>query len=68
MDGFLAERGREMFQESTRRADQIRFDRYVAGSDSGKGTSNSPAFKNVMPIPLDAINASGGTLTQNQGY
>ena len=67
-DEFLAERGREMFQESTRRADQIRFDRYVAGSDSGKGTSNSPAFKNVMPIPLDAINASGGTLTQNQGY
>ena len=23
---------------------------------------------NCMPIPLDAINAANGTLTQNQGY
>ena len=36
---FFAERGREMFQESTRRQDQIRFGQYVAGSDSGsRGT------------------------------
>ena len=48
--------------------DQIRFGQYVAGSDSGKGTTVSPAHKNVMPIPLDAINAANGTLTQNQGY
>ena len=67
-DEFLAERGREMFQESTRRSDQIRFGQYVAGSDSGKGTTVSPAHKNVMPIPLDAINTANGTLTQNQGY
>ena len=67
-DEFLSERGREMFQESTRRQDQIRFNKYVAGSDTGKGTSVSPAFKNVMPIPLDAINASSGSLTQNPGY
>ena len=67
-DEFLSERGREMFQESTRRQDQIRFNKYVAGSDTGKGTSVSPAFKNVMPIPLDAINASSGSLTQNEGY
>ena len=67
-DEFLAERGREMFQESTRRSDQIRFGQYVAGSDSGRGTTVSPAHKNVMPIPLDAINAANGTLTQNQGY
>ena len=67
-DEFLAERGREMFQESVRRSDQIRFGQYVAGSDSGKGSTPSPAHKNVMPIPLDAINASGGSLTQNEGY
>ena len=67
-DEFLAERGREMFQESVRRSDQIRFGQYVAGSDTGKGSTPSPAHKNVMPIPLDAINASGGSLTQIEGY
>lgn len=65
---FLAERGREMFQESVRRSDQIRFGQYVAGADTGKGSTPSPAYKNVMPIPLDAINASGGSLTQNPDY
>ena len=67
-DEFLAERGREMFQESTRRSDQIRFGKYYAGADDGKGTTVSPAYKNVMPIPLDAINAANGSLSQNEGY
>ena len=65
---FFAERGREMFQESTRRSDQIRFGKYYAGADHGKGTTVSPACKNVMPIPLDAINAANGSLSQNEGY
>ena len=65
-DEFLAERGREMFQESTRRSDQIRFGKYYAGADDGKGTTVSPAYKNVMPIPLDAINAANGSLSQNE--
>lgn len=67
---FLAERGREMFQESTRRSDQIRFGQYFAGADSGRkaDATVSPAYKNVMPIPLDAINAANGTLSQNEGY
>ena len=67
-DEFLAERGREMFQESTRRSDQIRFGKYYEGADTGKGSTVSPAYKNVMPIPLDAINAANGTLSQNEGY
>ena len=67
-DKFLAERGREMFQQSTRRSDQIRFGKYYAGADDGKGTTVSPAYKNVMPIPLDAINAANGSLSQNEGY
>ena len=67
-DEFLAERGREMFQESTRCSDQIRFGKYYAGADDGKGTTVSPAYKNVMPIPLDAINAANGSLSQNEGY
>ena len=65
---FLAERGREMFQESTRRQDQIRFGQYVAGSDSGRGTVPTTDHRIVMPIPLDAINASNGSLTQTSGY
>ena len=67
---FLAERGREMFQESTRRSDQIRFGKYYAGADSGRrnDATVSPAYKNVMPIPLDAINAANGSLSQNEGY
>ena len=69
-DEFLAERGREMFQESTRRSDQIRFGKYYAGADSGRrnDATISPAYKNVMPIPLDAINAANGSLSQNEGY
>ena len=67
---FLAERGREMFQESTRRQDQIRFGQYRAGADSGRRADSTPtdAHKIVMPIPLDAINASNGSLSQNTGY
>ena len=67
---FLAERGREMFQESQRRTDQIRFGTYRPGADSGRKADEGQADPNkiVMPIPLDAINASNGTLTQNTGY
>ena len=28
----------------------------------------SQAFRNIFPIPQDAINASKGTLKQNPGY
>ncbi|MGC6421529.1 MAG: RagB/SusD family nutrient uptake outer membrane protein [Flavobacteriaceae bacterium] len=67
-DAFLAERGREMFQESSRRTDQIRFGKYFAGTDQGKGSTASPEYKEIFPIPLDAINASNGSLTQNPQY
>lgn len=64
-DSFLAERGREMFQESSRRNDLIRFGKF---QDPWWEKTNSEAFRNLMPIPLDQINASDGTLTQNPGY
>jgi hypothetical protein len=64
-DSFLAERGREMFMESSRRTDLIRFGKW---SDSWWEKTNSDAFRTVFPIPQDQINASGGTLTQNPGY
>lgn len=64
-DEFLAERGREMFQESSRRTDLIRFGSF---QDSWWEKTNSDSFKNLMPIPIEQINASNGTLTQNPGY
>ena len=64
-DSFLAERGREMFMESSRRTDLIRFGKF---GSSWWEKSNADSFRTVFPIPQDQINASGGTLTQNPGY
>jgi hypothetical protein len=62
---FLAERGREMFMEVTRRQDLIRFGKF---NDSWWEKPTSQAFRNVFPIPQEQIDASGGSLTQNTGY
>lgn len=62
-DFFLAERGREMFQESSRRTDLIRFGAY-GGTWWNKPAS--AAHKTLMPIPFDAVNNNG--FTQNAGY
>lgn len=64
-DQFLAERGREMFQEGVRRTDLIRFGKY---NSTWWEKPVSPAFVNIFPIPQEQINASGGTLVQNPGY
>ncbi len=64
-DSFLAERGREMFMEVTRRQDLIRFGKW---GESWWEKTNSDAFKTVFPIPQEQIDASSGTLTQNPGY
>ena len=62
---FLAERGREMFMEVTRRQDLIRFGKF---NDAWWEKPASAAFRNVFPIPQEQIDASGGSLTQNPGY
>jgi len=62
---FLAERGREMFQESSRRTDLIRFGKY---DDAWWEKPVSEDYKSVFPIPFEQIQASEGTLTQNPGY
>lgn len=64
-DQFLAERGREMFQEASRRTDQIRFGTY---NDSWWEKPVSDSHVNIFPIPTEQLNASNGTLTQNPGY
>ncbi|MFT6135793.1 MAG: hypothetical protein ACJAZM_002294 [Cyclobacteriaceae bacterium] len=66
---FYAERGREVFQESLRRTDMIRFDTW--GNAWWEKPAHSDAFKNIMPIPLEQINASLNgdiALIQNPGY
>ena len=62
---FLAERGREMFQEGARRTDLIRFGRY---NDTWWAKPVSTPNKNIFPIPQQQIQVSNGTLTQNPGY
>jgi len=64
-DGFLAERGREMFQEASRRTDLIRFGAY---NGTWWEKPASPEHVNIFPIPFDQIQASAGSLTQNPGY
>lgn len=66
---FLAERGRELFQEALRRTDLIRFGAW--GNAWWEKPAHSDAYKNLMPIPLQQINASATStyrLTQNPGY
>ncbi len=62
---FLAERGREMFMEVTRRQDLIRFEKF---NDAWWEKPASQSYRNVFPIPQEQIDASNGTLTQNPGY
>ncbi|MEM7298691.1 MAG: RagB/SusD family nutrient uptake outer membrane protein [Bacteroidota bacterium] len=64
-DEFLAERGREMFAESVRRTDLIRFGEY---NGTWWEKPASPEHVNIFPIPFDQLQAANGTLSQNPGY
>jgi hypothetical protein len=64
-DIFFAERGREMFQETSRRTDLIRFGKW---SNSWWEKTNSDAFRTIFPIPFAQIQAVNSGLTQNPGY
>lgn len=70
---ILAERGRELQWEATRRTDLIRFGKF-AGSDykwswkGGEQFGSSPAsYINLYPLPASDI-AANPNLTQNPGY
>ncbi len=65
-DEFLTERGKEMFQEATRRTDLIRFGKFTTTTWWEKSTTD--AFRVIFPIPQPQIDASNGSLTQNPGY
>lgn len=70
-DKLIAERGREMFWEQTRRQDLIRF----AGTEGGETKYNDPwqfkdvsgAYRNVGPIPRGQLETNSN-LVQNPGY
>jgi len=67
-DEFLAERGREMFMEASRRQDYIRFGRW--GNEWWE-KPKSAEFRELFPIPQEQIMASQSSkfkLTQNPGY
>ena len=65
-DEFLAERGREMFMEASRRRDLIRFGKY--GDAWWEKPGGQADYLEIMPIPFEQITASDGSLTQNTGY
>jgi hypothetical protein len=62
---FLAERGREMFFETTRRQDMIRFDTYTKAFQFHPADADSHV--NLFPIPESVLNANKN-LKQNPGY
>ena len=65
---FLAERGREMFQDASRRTDLIRFGTY---NDAWWEKPVSQPFVNLFPIPTAQLQATAGgenPLSQNPGY
>jgi hypothetical protein len=62
---FLAERGREMFFETTRRQDMIRFGIY--NSAFRFHPADADAHVNIFPIPESVLNANKN-LHQNPGY
>jgi len=63
---MLAERGREMFQESARRTDLIRFGQW--GAAWWEKAAHTDTYKNLYPIPQPQIDAASGSLSQNMGY
>ena len=74
---MLAERGREMFIESVRRTDMIRFGTYISGTWWEHTVADGNANRILMPIPIEQMQQNGtklpdGTplqlLTQNPGY
>lgn len=65
-DVILAERGREMYWESWRRNDLIRFKKFLTPFGTTKPGTDDPKYL-LYPIPTNAL-AVNPNLTQNPGY
>jgi hypothetical protein len=66
-DNLLAERGREMFVEMTRRQDLIRFGKFADAWGFKPAKAASATTYSVFPIPKQQLDANS-KLTQNPGY
>jgi hypothetical protein len=66
-DKLLAERGREMFAEMTRRQDLIRFGKFAEAWGFKPAKAASATTFAVFPIPKQQLDANN-KLTQNPGY
>lgn len=65
-DFLLAERGRELYCEGSRRTDLIRHGKFISGAISrGKKAHD---YQQLFPIPSWVIIEAGGKLEQNPGY
>ena len=73
LDYIIDERSRELYMESHRRQDLIRFGKYTGGNYNwawkGNGSNGIALSSNlkVFPLPTASI-ASNPNLTQNTGY
>ena len=68
---FSEESGREFYQESHRRTNLVRWDKFTEAwweKTGAKGGSVGDANKNLFPIPQAQIQAANGSLSQNAGY
>lgn len=73
LDFILDERARELYWESHRRQDLIRFGKFTGGSYNWDWKGNTPAgialqsYRAVFPLPQNSL-ASNPNLIQNTGY
>lgn len=65
LDSILAERGRELAWEGSRRTDMIRFGKFLDPRVPAK--QQSPPFRTLFPIPKPQLDKNS-KLNQNDGY
>lgn len=66
LDAMLEERAFELYFESIRRTDLIRFGKF--NDDWTLKGGVTPDHVRVFPIPINVITAAEGSIIQNQGY
>lgn len=74
LDNLLDERGRELYQEATRRTDLIRFNKFAGSAYNWTmkggiaGGTSIPEYRNLYPLPTQVIAGYGSSMVQNPGY
>lgn len=64
----LLERGHELWFEGCRRADLIRYGKYIEYAQKYKNSATARDYMNIMPLPQSVIDESRGAIIQNPGY